>query len=75
MNADQIVRFLSIFRQIRKKGAFVEHSELFLVEKQAELTSKSIIMTVICFLELGNREALTKIEPTLTDRVSSGKFT
>jgi hypothetical protein len=75
MNVEQVAKLLSIFRQIRKRGTFVELSESFLVEKQLELTNKAIITTVISFLELGNREAVNRLENTLAERVISEKFT
>ena len=61
MNVEQVAKLLSIFRQIRKRGTFVELSESLLVEKQLELTNKAIITTVISFLELGNRESVNRL--------------
>jgi len=75
MNVEQVAKLLSIFRQIRKRGTFVELSESFLVEKQLELTNKAIITTVISFLELRNREAVNRLENTLAERVIGEKFT
>lgn len=50
MTPEQVSKFLSIFRQIRKRGAFVECSEALLIEKQASLSNKALIATVVSLL-------------------------
>ncbi len=61
MKTDDIVKFLNIFRQIQAKGNFVDISVDYLIDKKDELGSKSLIMTCISLLELGNSEGYEKI--------------
>ena len=61
MSTDDIVKFLNIFRQIQAKGNFVDISIDYLIDKKDELGSKSLIMTCISLLELGNSEGYDKI--------------
>ena len=61
MSTDDIVKFLNIFRQIQAKGNFVDISVDYLIDKKDELGSKSLIMTCISLLELGNSEGYDKI--------------
>lgn len=50
VTVDQMVKLLNIFRQIRKKGTFVELAEEMLIAKQKEMSCRSLIMAGISFL-------------------------
>ena len=70
MPLDQVVRLLNIFRQIKRRGNFVEQAAQLIIGRQANLEPKHLLMVVISLLELGNQEAVQHLEPTILANVA-----
>jgi hypothetical protein len=69
MSIENIVRLLSIFRQIKRKGQFVALAEEMIVLHQKELNNKYLLMAVINLLELGNVEGVAQLEKGMIERI------
>jgi hypothetical protein len=70
MSIENIVRLLSIFRQIKRKGQFVALAEEMIVLHQKELNNKYLLMAVINLLELGNVEGVAQLEKGMIERIA-----
>lgn len=74
MSLDSLVRLLNIFRQIRKRGRFVDIAESIIVDSQVRLTTKNLMMSIISFLELGHMEGFNQLENIVTEKIKTNGF-